>query len=294
MSREGNSEAQAREADASSRGRSGSRWRRRMKRVGLVAMAYLLVVFGTMWCETLLIFPTWQIPSGNWNPAGFSYEDVVFHAEDDTRLNGWYFAHPDPRAHVLYCHGNGEHLAHVGGYMDELRERYQISIFAFDYRGYGRSAGKPHEAGIMADARAARAWLAQKTKREPEELVLWGRSIGGAVAVALGAERGAQGMILERTFTSLPDVAACHYWWLPVKLLMRNRFDSLSRIKAYHDPLLQSHGTDDEIVPFALGQALFEAAGSRDKQFVAMPKVTHNGPSSKEYHAQLNRFLNRL
>ncbi|MFW6170133.1 MAG: alpha/beta hydrolase [Planctomycetota bacterium] len=247
-----------------------------------------------MWCETLLIFPTWQIPPGDWNPSGFSHEDVFFQAEDGTRLNGWYFASPDPRAHVLYCHGNGEHLAHMGDYMDELREKYQVSIFAFDYRGYGRSEGKPHEAGVIADARAARTWLAKKARIKPEEVVLWGRSIGGAVAVALAAEEGARGMILERTFTSLPDVAARHYPWLPVRLLMRNRFDSLSLISDYHGPLLQSHGIDDEIVPFSLGKALFDAAGSRDKQFVAMPNVTHNGPSSKEYHAQLNRFLKRL
>ncbi|MFO7907257.1 MAG: alpha/beta hydrolase [Pirellulaceae bacterium] len=294
MSDEGNSDARSIGATASSPARSRQRWRQLVKRVGVVAVAYLLVVFGTMWCETLLIFPTWQIPAGDWNPTGFSYEDVFFHAEDGTRLNGWYFAHPDPRAHVLYCHGNGEHLAHLGDYMDGLREEYQVSIFAFDYRGYGRSEGKPHEAGVIADARAARAWLAQHARIEPEEVVLWGRSIGGAVAVAVGADGGARGMILERTFTRLTDVAARHYWWLPVRLLMRNRFDSLSRISAYHGPLLQSHGTEDEIVPLSLGKALFEAAGSRDKQFVTMPKVTHNGPSSKEYHAELNRFLKRL
>lgn len=271
------------------------RARRRLFAVfSAVVVAYLLVIFGTMWFETALIFPTWQIPPGDWSPTEFSYEDVVFHAEDGTRLHGWYFAHPHPQAYVLYCHGNGEHLGYMGSYVDELREKYRVSIFAFDYRGYGKSEGKPHEAGILADGRAARAWLAQRAEIEAAEVVLWGRSIGGAVTVALGAEERARGMILERTFTSLVDVAAHHCWWLPVKWFMRNRFDSLSRIEEYHGPLLQSHGTADEIVPFSLGKTLFDAADTPDKQFVAMPNVTHNGPGTPEYHAVLIRFLKRL
>ena len=265
-----------------------------MRLVGIVATAYVFLVLVIMWFETALIFPTWQIPPGEWNPAGFSFEDIFFRAEDGTRLNGWYFEHPEPRAHVLYCHGNGEDLSHMGEYMDELREKYRVSIFAFDYRGYGKSEGRPCEAGIIADAWAARAQLAERARVRPEQIVLWGRSIGGAVAVALGAEIEARGMILERTFTSLVDVAARHFRWLPVRRLLRNRFDSLTRIGNCHAPLLQSHGTADEIVPFALGKTLFEAAPSTDKQFIHMPGVTHNSPSTKEYYDALHRFLEHL
>jgi fermentation-respiration switch protein FrsA (DUF1100 family) len=110
----------------------------------------------------------------------------------------------------------------------------------------------------------------------------------------LAADPGARALILERTFTSLPDVAAHHYWWLPVRRLLRNRFDSMSRIGAYHGPLLQSHGTADEVVPFELGTRLFDAATATPKQFVAMPDVTHNGPSDEEYYTELRRFLERL
>ncbi len=125
-------------------------------------------------------------------------------------------------------------------------------------------------------------------------IVLWGRSIGGAIAVQLAADPGARGLILERTFTSLPDVAACHYPWLPVRWLMHNRFDSLAQIGAYRGPLLQSHGTADEVVPFEQGQRLFEAAAASPKQFVAMPDVTHNGPNDEDYYTELQRFLDRL
>lgn len=266
-----------------------------MARLGLIALsAYLLMVLLMMWFETPLIFPTWQIPPGDWNPTGFVFEDVVFYAEDGTQLNGWYFPHADSKVYVLYCHGNGENLAHMGAYMDALREQYGVTIFAFDYRGYGKSEGKPHEAGILADGRAAQAWLAARAEVQPEQVVLWGRSIGAAVAVQVAADMGARAMILERTFTSLPDVAAYHYSWLPVRRLMRNRFDSLSRIGAFDGPLLQSHGTADEIVPYALGKELFDAAASDNKQFISMPGVTHNAPNSKDYYTELQRFLAQL
>lgn len=275
-------------------GTRGQRWRQLVRLVATAVAAYVFLVLVIMWFETALIFPTWQIPPGDWSPTGIAFEDVYFHAEDGTQLNAWYFAHPAPRAHVLYCHGNGENLSHMGEYMDELREKYQVSVFAFDYRGYGKSDGEPYEAGIISDARAARLCLAEQARIQAEQIVLWGRSIGGAVAIAVAAEEDTRGMILERTFTSLTDVAAHHYWWLPVRRLLRNRFDSLSRIQTYHGPLLQSHGTADEIVPFSLGEKLFEAAPSPHKRFVAMPAVTHNGPSSKQYYAELHRFLEHL
>ena len=259
-----------------------------------VAIAYLLILLAMMWFETALIYPRWAIPPGDWHPAGLSYEDVFFTSSDGTRLHGWYFEQPGATLHVLYCHGNGEDVAALGEYMDVLRERYDVAVFAFDFRGYGRSAGRPEERGVVEDARAAQQWLAQRAGVPASDVVLWGRSIGGAIAVQLAADPGARGLILERTFTSLPDVAAYHYPWLPVRWLMRNRFDSLARIGVYRGPLLQSHGTADEVVPFEQGQRLFEAAGGSPKQFVAMPDVTHNGPNDEAYYTVLQRFLDRL
>ncbi len=260
----------------------------------LVLVPYLIVVLLMMWFETLLLFPTWQIPTGDWNPAGIAFEDVMFKSADGTRINGWYFAHPEPQALVLYCHGNGEDLSHMGEYLDNLREQYQISVFALDYRGYGKSEGKPNEKGVLADGRAAQEWLAARTGVAPDQIVLWGRSIGGGVAVPLAVDLGARALILERTFSSVPDVAARHYWWLPVRCLMRNRFDSRARIGQYHGPLLQCHGTADDVVPFALAKNLFDAAASDNKRFVAMPGVTHNAPNTKAYYTELRRFLKQL
>lgn len=273
----------------------GPAWKRWIWRVArCVAISYLLLLLGMMWFETALIFPRWAISPGNWEPTEFTYEDVYFPSADGTRLHGWYFPQPAADLQVLYCHGNGEDVAALGPYMDLLRTRHHCSVFVFDYRGYGRSAGKPDEPGVLADGRAAQQWLAQKAQLGPSQVVLWGRSIGGAVAVQLAADLGARGLILERTFTNLPDVAAYHYSWLPVRRFMRNRFDSLARIGEYHGPLLQSHGTADEVVPFPLGQTLFEAAAANPKQFVVMPGVTHNGPNDEDYYTELARFLDRL
>ncbi len=269
-------------------------WWRLAKIIGRLFVLYLVLVLLMMWLETLLLFPTWQIPEGDWHPADIQFEDVEFQAADGTRLNGWYFAHPDPKAHVLYCHGNGEDLSHMGQYLSSLRDEYQVSVFAFDYRGYGKSEGKPNEEGLLADGRAAQTWLATRAGIAPNQVVIWGRSIGGGVAVPLAAELGARGLILERTFSSVADVAAYHYPWLPVRSLMRNRFDALAQISRYRGPLLQSHGTTDDVVPFEFGKKLFDAAASRDKHFVAMTGVTHNAPNSEEYYTYLRRFLEQL
>lgn len=264
----------------------------RPARAGLIA--YLLLLLIMMWLETALIFPTRLIPPGDWEGKEFAHEDVYFTSADGTRLHGWYFDRPGATIHVLYCHGNGEDVAGLGEYMDLLRTRHSVALFAFDFRGYGLSQGYPEEPGIIADALAAQQWLAQRAGISTQDIVVWGRSIGGAIAVQVAADQGARGLILERTFTSLPDVAAHHYPWLPVHWLMKNRFDSLSCIGRYRGPLLQSHGTADEVVPFAQGQRLFAAAAAEPKQFVVMQGVTHNGPNDEDYYTELQRFLDQL
>src|SRR5262249_34187589 len=155
----------------------------------------------------------------------------------------------------------------------------------------GLSRGKPHEENVLADARTAHLWLAQREDIRPEEVVLYGRSLGGAVAVGLAAEYPVRGMVLERTFTNLVDTAAIHFPWLPVRRIMRNRYPSIDRIAGYHGPLLQSHGTDDEVVPFEMGKQLFEATPSADKQFFVVEGGRHNTPQPDEYYDVLVEFL---
>ncbi|MBN1588236.1 MAG: alpha/beta hydrolase [Pirellulales bacterium] len=246
-----------------------------------------------MWFEPSLIFFPARYPEGNWNPAGLRFEDVSFSADDGTPLHGWYLPHDKPRAVVLYCHGNAGNITHRAGILSILQDYVGVSVFIFDYRGYGRSEGSPSEGGVLADARAARAWLARREGIDERDVVLMGRSLGGAVAVDLAADDGAKALVLESTFTSIPDMAAYHYPWLPVRSLIRTRFDSLSKIARFNGPLLQSHGNADTTVPFESGQKLFEAAGE-PKKFVTLPGLGHNHALPQTYYDTLIRFLDSL
>ncbi len=256
-------------------------------------IAYLLILLIAMFCENLLIYFPSRYPDGNWQPQGFPHEDAWFTAADGIQLHGWYTPHEHPRAVVLYCHGNGGNVAYWTDNLYNLSSRAGVSVLLFDYRGYGRSPGSPSVAGRRLDARAARQWLAQRAGIPEQEIVLLGRSLGGGVAVDLAAQDGARALVLESTFTSLPDVAAYHYPLLPVRLLMRTRFDSIHKIGAYHGPLLQSHGTADTIVPYEIGRQLFDAA-NEPKRFVTIPKGNHNDLPNREYYRALVEFLDGL
>ena len=242
--------------------------------------------------ESLIFFPV-RYPEGDWQPDGLEPEDAWFQAADGVRLHGWYLAHASPRAVVLFSHGNAGNLSHRADTMRVLRQRVGVSVLVYDYRGYGRSEGKPDEKGVLADARAARAWLARRAGIAETDIVQMGRSLGGAVAVDLAAADGARALVLESTFTSMPDVAAFHYRWLPVRLLMHTRFDSLEKIAGYHGPLLVSHGDADTIVPYESGRKLFDAA-NQPKHFLTIPDGDHNDSQPREYYEKLVEFLDGL
>lgn len=145
----------------------------------------------------------------------------------------------------------------------------------------------------MLDARAARRWLADRTDINETDIVLWGESLGGGVMVDLASLDGARGLVLERTFTSLPEVGALSFPFLPVRLLMRNRLDSLSKITAYRGPLLICHGDVDSIIPCELGRRLF-AAANEPKQFVQLPGIDHNDPLPEAWDDALDAFFDSL
>lgn len=172
-----------------------------------------------------------------------------------------------------------------------LQKNFDAAVMNFDYRGYGKSEGKPHEKGLVADGIAAQKWLADKTGRKPEEIVLIGRSIGGGVATAVATSEGAKSLILQSTFTSLPEAASNHFPWLPVKVVMRNRFNSLAKLPNYSGPILLSHGTADRVVPYSHGEQLYEVARPGKKRFFSIPGGGHNDPQPTHYYAELNDFL---
>jgi uncharacterized protein len=255
---------------------------------------YLILVLVLMIFERWLVYPIPPLERGDWQPAGLAYEDVRFQSADGTKLHGWFVPHPSAKRAILYCHGNAEQVGDLPDLLAYLRDTLRASVFVFDYRGYGHSEGRPDEAGCIADGLAAQEWLAQKTGLRPDQIVLMGRSLGGGVAVAVAAEKGAQALVLENTFPSVVDVAALHYPWVPVRWLMDNRYDSLSRIQRYDGPVFQIHGSVDGLVPIAFARQLFEASPSREKRFLEMTDRGHNDSWPTSYYRELATFLDQV
>ncbi len=245
------------------------------------------------WERRSLFHPA-RYPAGEWLPTEVLVQDASFSAADGTSLHGWYVPHPAPKAHALLLHGNAGNVTLLAPTLRILNRRHNLSVLALDYRGFGKSTGKPTEAGILQDARAARKWLAEKEGIAEKDVVLLGQSLGGGVAVDLAAKDGARGLVLAGTFTSLPDVAQHHIRWLPMKLMMTSKMDSLQKIKQYEGPLLMSHGDADEVVPYKQGLALFEACPSQQKRFITNPGAKHNDPQPDEYRAAFDDFLTKL
>ncbi len=264
----------------------------------LVRVACLLVVLPLLGgcraplaaLEHALVFHPTSFPRGDWRPNPDLYEDVTFDTPDGHRLHGWLAEASRPRAVVLYCHGNAGNITSRRHVLRLYRDRLNCTVLIFDYRGYGRSAGTPSEEGLLTDARAARRWLAERTGVAEGDIILVGHSLGGGVATDLAAFDGARGLILENTFTSVPDAAEHHCWPLRVGGLMQTRLDSQAKIHLYRGPLLQTHGDADWVVPFALGRQLFEAA-NEPKRFVHVPGGGHNDPPNREYFQALHEFL---
>jgi fermentation-respiration switch protein FrsA (DUF1100 family) len=260
--------------------------------VRIFLLVYLILLLIMMIFENRLIFIPTNYPDDNWSPHGIALEDANFTASDGTKIHGWYVPHEHPRAVILFCHGNAGNVTHRAGVIRALHERLGASVLVFDYRGYGKSEGSPDEAGVLADARAARQWLADKAGVPEDRIVLMGESLGGAVAVDLAID-GARALILENTFSSAPDVAAYHYPWVPVRMLMRTQFNSVAKIQGYHGPLFQSHGDRDQVVPLVFARRLFDAA-NEPKQFLLIPGGDHNDGRSSGYYDKLREFLERV
>jgi fermentation-respiration switch protein FrsA (DUF1100 family) len=197
--------------------------------------------------------------------AGFAAaEEVVLDTVDGEKVIVWHVPPRGDRPVILYFHGNGGSLQYR---VDRFRALVAdgTGLVALSYRGYGGSTGRPTEAGLIADAAAAYAFAA--ARYPPQRLVLWGESLGSGVAVALAADHPVGRIVLEAPFTSAVDVGAMAYWFLPVRLLMKDQFRSDERIAAVRAPLLILHGERDRVVPFALGQGLYVLA-NEPKRFV--------------------------
>ena len=206
---------------------------------------------------------------------GTPFQDVRFQAKDGVRLHGWYVDPPDPdRPVLLWAHGNAGNLSHRAQNIAMIHKELRAGVFLFDYRGFGRSEGKPGELGLYEDARGAYVWLRRRVP--PERIFLFGRSLGAAVMVRIVTEgAAARGLILEAPFESLVAMGRRVFPFLPVSWFVSQEFDNVSYLPRVKIPVLILHGDADEIVPLTQGQRLFELA-SPPKRFYVIPGSGHN------------------
>lgn len=227
-----------------------------------VAGVYLLLVAATYFGqEGMLYLP--DIPSRKLSATpqdiGLPYENIELRTEDGVRLHGWYIPAAQARGTLLFFHGNAGNISHR---LDSIRIFHDLglSVLIFDYRGYGQSEGRPDEEGTHRDAQAAWRHLTEGRGMASSRIVLFGRSMGAAIAAWLATQEQPGALIVESAFTSVPDMAAELYWWLPARRLSRFKYATRDYVAQARCPVLVVHSPEDEIIPFHHGEAVFAAA----------------------------------
>ncbi len=223
---------------------------------------------------------------------GLDFEDVSIEADDGVMLHGWFINGETPKI-LLFFHGNAGNISHR---LESIRQflGLGLSVFIIDYRGYGQSAGKTTERGLYRDGEAAWRYLVETRGARPDDVVVFGRSLGASVAARLASRRRPAALILESAFTSVPDVAEELYPWLPVRWLSRLRHPTRDDVREVRCPVLIVHSLDDEIIPYHHGERLFEAAP--EPRMLLTLRGTHNDAFIRDERAYLDglrTFLSR-
>lgn len=215
------------------------------------------------WYQERLIFLPSNKLDGDPNQLGLAYESVWLETDDGVHIHGWWLPGQKDRPVVLFLHGNAGNISHRLSTLQHLHA-LGLSTLIIDYRGYGHSEGSPSEKGTYLDARAAWGYLTDELDITPERIIVFGRSLGGGVALGLLQEQQPGGLWLESTFTDIEELGRLHYPWLTAAWLLRVRYPNLERISQIDVPTMIAHSRGDEVVPYRHGQQLFEnAAGSK-------------------------------
>ncbi len=250
---------------------------------------YLVVVVAAMIFETTLVF----IGAGqHWraNPQEPLRDVTLLSADGNGMVCRWL---PPPRPDspvVVFFNGNGGDVCGCGPLALLLRDKLGSGVLLVDYPGYGKCEGTPSEAGCYANATAAIDWLGREHGIPPSRIVPMGLSLGGGVAVEMATRYPVRAVVLVSTYTSLPAAATARFPFLPARMLMRNRFDSISKIGLVTAPAFVAHGTDDRTIPFWQGETLF-AAANEPKRFLRMDGKGHNDCLNDSLMKELADFL---
>jgi fermentation-respiration switch protein FrsA (DUF1100 family) len=224
---------------------------------------------------------------------GLAYEEISIATSDGLQIHGWFVPAESAKATVLFLHGNAGNISHR---LDSIRIFHELGLdtLIIDYRGYGQSEGKPGEQGTYLDAQAAWDYLVGHRGVAPEHIVIFGRSLGGAVASRLAVENTAGAVIIESCFSSALDMARRLYPFMPARLITRLKYPVRDHVSQINSPLLVVHSRNDEIIPFSMSQVIFEAA-AEPKTMLEL-SGDHNGGflmNRGRYKAGLAEFLDR-
>jgi fermentation-respiration switch protein FrsA (DUF1100 family) len=263
-----------------------------------ILLAYFLVlVIIRIFESRLVFFPNY--PSrldGDWHPRGLNVEDVWLTAADGVRLHAWWVPDDKARFTFLAFHGNASNVANRAPTYEFLHGIH-VNVFALEYRGYGRSEGKPSEVGVYRDAEAAYDYLVNAKGVDRKTIISFGQSLGTAVATHLSTRRQVAGLVLEAPFPSASRVARKIFWFLPgLSLLTYGQFDTRTWLKEIRAPVLIVHCSQDPVIPFQFGQEVYEEA-LPPKNFVQVNGFCHEESSliaPTQYRLALQEFLNRL
>ena len=252
--------------------------------------AFVLLIY--IFQSHFIFFPEKNL---NQNPTdvGLDFEDVNFTSSDGVKLHGWFISVKNSIGVLLFCHGNAGNISHR---LESIQTftRLGLNVFIFDYRGYGQSQGKMTESGSYLDVTAAWNYLIKTKNLDPQNMVIFGRSLGGSIATWLAQNNNQAALIIESTFTSTRDMAVKHYPFLPVRLLLKFDFQTINYIQKVKSPILIIHSENDEIVPISQGQKLFVTA-KEPKEFLKIQGGHNDGffVSEPEYSQKLNLFVKK-
>lgn len=259
--------------------------------VGIITVCILIVVLCTIFIEKFIFFPS-VLDKGWTAPAPF--EELYITTPDGETVHALYSMPKKADKLLLWCHGNAGNVAHR---IDMAREfiKRDVGIMLFDYRGYGKSTGTPTEQGVYKDAEAVNSYLRVHKQITPDKIIIFGKSLGGAIACELASKVECKAVILQSTFSNLRDMVKSVAPIIPAYLLVGDRFDSLSKIQKIVKPKLHIHSLADEIVPYRLGLRLF-AAAPEPKELYTLDSVGHNETYliGEEYFDKITNFIKSL
>jgi fermentation-respiration switch protein FrsA (DUF1100 family) len=255
----------------------------------LLLMMAGLGVFGCLRAENHLVYRPVRYPAKDYRPPPPPLEDAFLRLADGTKIHARWCPHSDSLDVLLYCHGNAGNLEHRAREVRALWETLGTSVLIFDYPGYGFSEGQPSEAGCYAAAEAAYRWLTDFRHVPPENIIIYGESLGGGVAVDLASRRPCRALVLVRTFAFVPAAAKAPSS-ATVGPVVQKHFDSLAKIGQCRMPIFLAQADHDRLAPFQQGEQLYAACADR-AEFLRLKGLDHNDPLPAEFYTRLRTFL---